>query len=148
MIRVFLDANVLYSAAASPNGINRAIFRVAEIRGDVTLLATRYVEGEAEINLMDRALWQERANLKALIANQVEVCSSPPFELTQRLAPLVPDPADAPVLAGAVFAEAHWLVTANSKDFGDLYGTMVESVLVLRPREAYDHLTLNFSGGA
>ena len=140
MIRVFLDANVLYSAADSSEGLNRAIFRIAEKRDDVVLLANRYVWGEADINLLEMSKTRARAQLKSLIADHARVCPAPPFELTQRMQSLVPDIADAPVLAGAVFAEAHWLVTGNSIDFEHLYGTTVEGVFVLRPKQAFDRL--------
>ena len=142
MIRIFLDANVLYSAANSPNGLNAAIFEVADNREDVELVANKYVWGEAEINLMDRSLSQARARLQTLVEDRLTISPMPPFELTQHLKPRVPDPADAPVLAGAVSAEADWLVTSNSNDFECLYETTVEGVLVLRPKSAFDRLTL------
>ena len=56
MIRVFLDANVLYSAAESPGGLNASIFVVAHKRGDVELVTDKYVWGEADIHLMERRL--------------------------------------------------------------------------------------------
>jgi len=68
MIRVFLDANVLFSAADSPRGVNRAIFDIAERREDVLLMADRYVWGEADINLRDLRKTQARAELGTLMA--------------------------------------------------------------------------------
>ena len=144
MTRVFLNATVLYSAADSPDGLNRAIFKVAEKLNDTVLLANWYVRDEADINLMERGLAQAREELKTLVNNHLEDCSMPPMELTERVKSYLPaDPADAPVLASAIAAQADWLVTANRKHFGHLYGTRVEGVLVLRPRQAFDYLTLN-----
>lgn len=143
MIRVFLDANVLYSAADSPEGLNAAIFKVAGKRGDVELIANRYVCGEADINLMYKSLSRARVALKKLVTHELTIEPNAPLSLTQRMKPHVPnDPADAPVLAGAVFAKADWLITSNSKDFGHLYETVVDGVLVLRPKQAFDRLTL------
>src|SRR5215211_7456606 len=141
MIRVFLDANVLFSAADSPRGVNRAIFDIAERREDVLLMADRYVWGEADINLRDLRKTQARAELGTLIDGLEYVGPFAPFELTQRMQSYVPDHKGAPVLAGAISADADWLVTSNSRDFGHLYGTTVGSVLVLHPQEAFDRLT-------
>lgn len=143
MIRVFLDANVLYSAADSPEGLNAAIFEVVRKRGDVELLANRYVWGEADMHLMYKRLSRARIALKKLVTQDLTIESNAPLSLIQRLKPLVPnDPNDAPVLAGAVSAEADWLITSNRKDFGHLYETTVDGVLVLRPKQAFDRLTL------
>ncbi len=143
MIRVFLDANVLYSAADSPEGLNAAIFKVAAKREDVELLANRYVWDEADINLMEKRLSRARVALKKLVTQELTIEPNAPLSLTQRLKPLVPnDPADAPVLAGAVSAKADWLITSNRKDFEHLYETTVNGVLVLRPKQAFDRLTL------
>ena len=144
MIRVFLDANVLFSAARPPGGVCRDIFRVAEKRGDVLLLATWYVIGEADIKLIYRGLSPispPRVALQLLISRQVTRCSRPSIELNQRLGLLLSDPYDAPVLAGAVSAKADWLVTGNTKDFGHLYEETVEGVLILEPRAALNRLT-------
>lgn len=143
MTRVFLDATVLYSAADSPNGLNRAIFKVAEKLDNTVLLANWYVRDEADINLMERGLEQAREELKTLVTNHLENCRMPPRELIEQVKSYVPaDPADAPVLASAIAAEADWLVTGNRTHFEHLYGTRVEGVLVLRPRQAFDYLTL------
>lgn len=142
MIRVFLDANVLYSAADSPDGLNAALFKVAGRRDNVELLANRYVWSEADIHLMDNGLAQARTELQRLVDNDLSIEAGAPFALTLRMRPYVPtDPADTPVLAGAVSAGADWLVTSDRKDFDHLYGTTVEGVLVLRPRQAFDLLT-------
>lgn len=141
MIRVFLDANVLYSAADSPDGLNAGIFALARKRGDVELLANRYVWGEADIHLMDRLLVDARRELQNLVDNHLHIQPAPPFALTLRVRPLVPDIADAPVLAGAISARSDWLVTSNREDFEHLYETRVEGVLVMRPRSAFDRLT-------
>jgi len=136
--RVFLDANVLFSAALTKSGVARALFGVAEKRGDITLLTTGYAVEEARINL-ERKAPRALHDLRGLIAS-ITVPEEPPMQLVQRLAPLVPDPRDAPILAGAVFAGADLLVTGNTRDFEALYGTRVHEVLVLRPRDALDLL--------
>jgi predicted nucleic acid-binding protein len=142
VIRVFLDANVLYSAAESPDGLNSSIFTVSHKRGDIELIADRYVWGEADIHLMQRRLEDARNELQRLGGTYLEIRPFPSLQLTQRFRPLVSDPADAPVLAGAVSARADWLVTNNRKDFEHLYETTVEGVLIMRAQSAFDRLTL------
>lgn len=139
MRRVFLDANVIFSAAFTDGGAVRSLFDVANKHGDVDLLATGYVLREARTNL-ERKAPSRLSELEALLEN-VTVLEEPPARLVEQLAPLVPDPGDAPILAGAVSGEAQLLVTGNERDFRDLYGEEVRGVLVLRPRDALDLLT-------
>ncbi len=132
-----MDANVLFSAAITPQGRARAIFELSEDR--TTLLATGYAVGEARRNL-ERKYPSKVSELEALLEN-ITIVEEPSARLVEELAPLVPDPDDAPILAGAVSAEADLLVTGNERDFRTLYGTKVRGVLVLRPRDALDLLT-------
>ncbi|MGH3086908.1 MAG: PIN domain-containing protein [Rubrobacteraceae bacterium] len=136
MSRVFLDANVLFSASIAPDGRARAIFEFAEERA--TLLATEYVVEEARRNL-ERKRPSKASELETLL-EAVHISDAPPNRLVEELTPLVPDADDAPVLAGAVSGGADMLVTGNERDFRDLYGTEVRGVLVLRPKDALDLL--------
>ncbi len=139
MRRVFLDANVLFSAAYAEGGAVRPLFDVVKKRGDTALIATEYVVREARRNL-ERKAPSRVSELEELLEN-VAIVEEPPARLVAELAPLVPDPGDAPVLAGAVSGKANLLVTGNERDFRELYGTEVRGVLVLRPRDALDLLT-------
>jgi predicted nucleic acid-binding protein len=130
-----LDANVLFSAAITPEGRTRAIFELADQReGRITLLVTEYVLREVRTNL-ERKAPSRQPELEALLEN-VTVLEEPSARLVEQLAPLVPDPRDAPILAGAVSGGSQLLVTGNEKDFRELYGKEVRGVLVLRPRDA------------
>lgn len=140
MIRVFLDATVLFSAARNPEGMNRDLLNIAEERGDVILLSNWVVVDEADIKLMYMALRRERSELASLVAKYVKKCAVAPVELNQLLLPLTPDPHDAPVLAGAVSANANWLITANVAHFGHLYNKEIRGVLVLNPETALRQL--------
>ena len=122
MNRVFLDANVLFSASITPEGNARAIFELSEDR--TTLLATGYVVDEATRNL-ERKAPSRLSELENLLEN-VAIVEEPPPRLIEEFAPLVPDRDDAPVLAGAVSGGAELLVTGNERDFleivhGDLH---------------------------
>ncbi len=139
MKRVFLDANVIFSAAYMDRGAIHSLFDIAKKRGDVSFIATGHVVTEATRNLRRKSP-SRLSELETLLEN-VAVLEEPPPRLVEELAPLVPDPDDAPILAGAISGEAALLVTGNEKDFRDLYDTEVRGVRVLRPRDALALLT-------
>jgi len=64
VIRVFLDATVLFSAARNPDGKNHDLLRVAHKRGDVVLLSNWVVIDEADIKLIYLVLRSERNELR------------------------------------------------------------------------------------
>ncbi len=136
MIRAFLDANVLFSAARSRTGAGNGIIELARVLPGIDLFMTEYALAEAEGNLRKKSpkSLSEFQRLKPTI----QVCRTPPRELESRVskaAPLVPRK-DLPILAGAVFAEVDWLVTYDDEHFGNLYGKDVHGVLILEPRHA------------
>lgn len=139
MRRVFLDANVVFSAAYTNRGAIHRLFDVANKRKDVSFIVTGYVLAEARANLRRKA--PSRLSELETLLDSITVLKEPPPRLVEELAPLVPDTDDAPILAGAISGEAELLVTGNERDFRDLYGTQVRGVLVLRPRDALDLLT-------
>ncbi len=139
MRRVFLDVNVLFSAAYTDGGAVRPLFDVVKKLDDATLIATGYVIREARRNI-ERKRPSRLPELETLLED-VATLEEPSAELVEELSPLVPDADDAPVLAGAVSGGADVLVTGNGRDFRALYGTEVRGVLVLRPTDALDLLT-------
>lgn len=141
MIRVFVDATVLFSAARNPEGMNRGLLDVAEKRADVILVSNWVVVDEADLKLMYMVLRRERDELARLVAKHINKCAVASVELTQLLLPMTPDPNDAPVLAGAVSTNADWLVTANGAHFGHLYDKTIRGVLILTPEAALRRLT-------
>ena len=54
MMRVFIDASVLFSASLSPTGASREIIRLA-LRNQITLVVSQLVLQETERNLADKA---------------------------------------------------------------------------------------------
>lgn len=126
MDRVFLDANVLVSAALTPGS------RLNELwdRADVRLLGSPYVVTEARRNVTDALA---AARLEVLIG-RLTLLPAEPADF-----PLVPDPGlppkDRPVLLAAVAAQADYLLTGDATHFGALYGHSFGGVIVLRPGE-------------
>lgn len=124
MDRVFLDANVLFSAAYRHDSGLRQLFRLRQ----VTLLTSAYAMEEARRNLSTP---QQHKDLEQLCAS-MEIVSAATFELSQSHGIDLPE-SDRPILSAALSARATHLVTGDVKDFGRYYGQTVEGVLILPP---------------
>lgn len=123
MDRVFLDANILFSAAYRPDAGLRRLWALP----DVALVTSAYAVEEARRNL-DQP--EQRAALDALLRSvEVRVATPGP-------SPIVPvDLAekDQPIVAMAVAARATHLLTGDVRHFGRSYGQTVEGVHILPP---------------
>jgi len=132
-VKLFLDANVLGSAAFSKEGRARAIFRLAE-RGACSLLSSRHAIGEARRNIQLKAPNASGALETRL--HQVEVAPAADPRVVAWAAGLGLPPNDAPILAAAAGSGADLLVTGDRRHFGSLYGTSPGGVLVATPATA------------
>lgn len=121
--RVFLDANVLFSAAWSPDSGLRALW---ELEG-VDLLTSGYALDEARRNLRGR---ERRARLNRLVRGLEIVAEAP---TASRPAGVDLPPKDRPILLAALDACATHLLTGDLTHFGRLLGTTVEGLRVQRP---------------
>ncbi len=129
MDRLFLDANILFSAAYRPRA---GLRRLWDLDG-VTLVTSAYAVEEARINLSED---DQRRRLEQIVA-AIEVTACAP--LAQPLPPGVDLPdKDRPILLGAIAARATHLLTGDLTHFGPYYGQTIEGVLILRPA-AYLH---------
>jgi len=123
MDRVFLDANVLFSAAYRAGSGLVALWRL----GTPQLLTSAYALSEAERNLT-------REDQLAALARSCEIVPTPSLA---RLPPRVnlPDNDDQPILLAAIAAEATHLLTGDKTHFGRYYGQRLAGVLVLPPAQ-------------
>jgi predicted nucleic acid-binding protein len=122
--RVFLDANILFSAAYRPDSRLRRLFT---LRG-VKCITSAYALEEARRNLSTA---QQRKDLEQLCTS-MEVVSVATLEL--HLPPTIDLPeGDRPILIAAINARATHLLTGDTKDFGRYYGQTLEGVLILPP---------------
>jgi uncharacterized protein len=122
--RVFLDANVLFSAAYREGS---ALARLWQLE-DVVLLASPYVLEEARRNLPAE---NHRVRLAELVKD-IEVVDTPAGPL--ELPPGVDLPLkDHVILAAAIAAGATHLLTGDRRHFGPLYGTAPGGVQVMKP---------------
>ena len=133
-MRVFLDANILFSAAKSDGAI-RQLMRNLKLAKH-TLVADSYVQTEASRNIAAKADAQAVRDLDALLS-QIEVStvqfaqSSP----TLQAAALWLPEKDRPVLLAAMVLACDVLVTGDSTHFGPGYGKRFEGVTVCSPRQ-------------
>jgi predicted nucleic acid-binding protein len=122
--RLFLDANVLFSAAYREGSPLQRLWH----RPQTELLTSAYAALEAERHLL--------AEQRALLA-----------ELLKRVR-IVPDAAadglpgrdvvrakDVPILAAAVAAGATHLITGDRRDFGPYFGRKLAGVWIVPPRD-------------
>jgi predicted nucleic acid-binding protein len=126
--RLFLDANVLFSAAYRTDA---GVRRLWELPATV-LVTSSYAAEEARRNL---ATAEQRAALDLLLAT---------VQLSNRLADLAVYPAvatsglpekDLPILRTAVAAGCSHLITGDRQHFDHLFGAKVAGVLVLPPAD-------------
>jgi len=127
--RVFLDANVLFSAAYLEHS---ALFRLTALK-DTQLLSSAYAIEEARRNLAtDRPQAVSRLNHFLTAVTTVDAPRGLELPKHIRLAPK-----DVPILLAAIYGKADFLLTGDLRHFGKFYGTRVAGVLVLRPAEFF-----------
>lgn len=134
--KIFLDANILFSAAYTANSRIASLFDLARL-GACDLITSTFALEEARRNL---AAKQPKGlpRLKAFMI-EIEVVGGAPERLVQGLKEYLPEK-DRPILAAAIIAGAAWLMTGDRQHFGDLYGKVISGVEVLEPSEVLERL--------
>lgn len=136
-MKVFLDANVIFSASLPNPGRARALLYEAARCGAMCVSSARAL-AEAHRNLLSKAphAMEGYAQMSARIVTVAE-----PAQVAIDLAHETGVVAkDAPVFAAALHCGAQMFVTGDMRHFGHLCGTQVEGVLVLPLRDAFDRL--------
>lgn len=128
-MRIFLDANILFSAAKSDGAVRELLRRVIE-QGHV-LCADGYVVGEAERNLHRKG--PETLHALESLLQTVEVVPFQPGEVSAEAARLLPVK-DQPVLAAAIRLGCDALLTGDRTHFGALYGSRIGGVMIYSAR--------------
>ena len=124
MDRLFLDANVLFSAAYRPRAGLLQFWKLKT----VTLCSSRYALEEARINLSEGAQKQRLDRLARTIQF---------FDATSRRHPenlLLPEK-DWPILLAALESQATHLISGDFRHFGPYFGRTVEGILVMSPAQ-------------
>ncbi len=136
-MRVFMDANVLFAAAISPEGRSAALFLLSQRRA-CTLLISAHAVTEAQRNIESRyptAL----GRFEHLKKNVTIVPEASSLRVAWARHQRLPDE-DAPILAAAAEASADVLVTGDRGHFGHLFGRTLERVRVLSLADTLDLL--------
>jgi uncharacterized protein len=134
-MKVFLDANVLFSAAKSDGAI-RALLTLLDRLGH-ECRADAYVIEEARRNVLAKA--------PDAMPDLVRVLSRVKTPAMRRVDPALeaslPLPAkDRPVLAAAILDACDALVTGDRSHFGSLYGRTIHGVAIHSPRSLAEAL--------
>lgn len=125
MDRLFLDANVLFSAAYRPDAGLARLWRLS----GVELLTSAYAVEEARINLSEDAQRQRLGRSLAAVRILPASLSSPlpaGIDLAEK---------DRPVLLAAIGARATHLLTGDRRHFGKYFGRTLSGVLVQTPAD-------------
>jgi predicted nucleic acid-binding protein len=132
-VRLFLDANILFSAAHSAEGRARGLFSLAT-KGFCTLATSEHAVNEARRNLMVK--FPSAAAEFEWLLDQVEgVSEGGPGLVAWAESHGLPEN-DAPILAAAAAADTDILVTGDRRHFGHLYGKTVGGIRIVTLREA------------
>ena len=128
-MRIFLDANIVFSAAKSDGAIRRLLDLLRQ--DEHQCLVDAYVMEEARRNLAANT----SDGLPALVgiaSNWTEAATLPPRSAFPKGVHL-PEK-DLPVLAAAVHHRCQVLVTGDRMHFGPLYGRTIHGVTIHSPR--------------
>lgn len=124
MDRVFLDANVLFSASYREHNDLLRLWNLA----DVELVASAFAVGEA---LRNMATIVQRERLNALMTS-VMIVTEPSLDSALPPGVTLP-PKDAPILLSAIQAQATHLLTGDKQHFAHLFEQRIDGVLIQPP---------------
>lgn len=130
MDRIFLDANVLFSAAYLEHS---GLARLWTLH-DIVLLSSAYAIEEARRNLaIDRPVALTRLKRLTAAISTVPVPQGLRLPKSLRL-----DAKDQPILLAAIYGKADYLLTGDARHFEHLYGKRIDGVTVLRPAQYFE----------
>ena len=128
-MRIFVDANVLFSAAKSDGALRRLLVLLQQAGHQCVVDA--YVVEEARRNIVAKAPAASPflAELVASMEHARLLRADPVLEATLPL-----PPKDRPVLSAAIRHRCAALVTGDRSHFGALFGTSFHGVAIHSPR--------------
>jgi uncharacterized protein len=122
MDRLFLDANVLFSAAYRADAGLLELWKLKK----VTLCTSPYALEEARINLSDEV---QRERLIQL-STDLELFDAVVQELPRGIS--LPEK-DVPIMLAAIEARASHLLTGDVRHFGAYFGKKISGILIVSP---------------
>src|SRR5271169_5793515 len=124
MDRLFLDANVLFSAAYRPDAGLHQLWKLK----DVALYSSQYALEEARINLAHE---DQRRRLRRL-SETVHLVEAMQRELPVGIS--LPEK-DVPIMLAAIEAQCTHLLAGDVRHFGPYFGKKIEAVAIVLPGE-------------
>src|SRR5437868_11408615 len=124
MVRLFLDSNVLFSAAYRPHAGLLELWK----RKETVLCSSHYAVAEAKANLDDEA---QRSRL-ATLAEEVQLFNAAEQDLPRGI--VLPEKG-VPIVLAAIEARATHLLTGDVRHFGRYFGKRIAGIIVLPPGE-------------
>lgn len=129
-MKIFLDANILFSAAKQDSAMSRFVKYLAQ---NHTVITSDYAQQEAYRNIAaKREKWQ--LDYKQIL-KLVEVVPSVDRQIQVKIADK-----DRPILATAIAQGCDYLITGDKRDFGHLFGHVVDDVKISTPLMMKDAL--------
>lgn len=129
-MKVFLDANILFSAAKAASRIGRLI-EILSLHS--TCVTNSYAVEEARKNLKLKRFGSIEVlnQILALITIDNQLYTSVPVPLKTK---------DVPILGGAIALGCSHLLTGDEKDFGIYFGQIISGVLIISPKQMAEEL--------
>jgi hypothetical protein len=122
MDRLFLDANVLFSAAYKIDARLCQLWKFEEVR----LCSSNYALAEARINLADE---DQRTRLSGL-SSSLDLFEARRTQLPPKI--FLPEK-DVPIFLATVEARATHLLTGDVRHFNYYFGKHIEGIAITRP---------------
>lgn len=135
MDRLFLDANILFSAAYREDAGVAFLWSL----DDVVLATSSYAIEEAERNLSAR---HQTRRLKQLL-QALHIVETTTVPESVREGVRLPDK-DWPIIGGALAAESTHLITGDLKHFGRYFQKRIAGILILPPADYLRDTTRTF----
>ena len=129
-MRVFLDANILFSAA-QPTSRLRTLLEIVSRHGECITNAYAVEEARRNLALKQPSLVPHLATLVRRMEQVPSLVTELPVNLPSK---------DVPILGGAIAGLATHLLTGDQQDFGAYFGRTIRGVKVVTPRMLADEL--------
>jgi uncharacterized protein len=141
-MRIFLDANILFSAAKSDGAVRRLLALLTDAGHECW--ADGYVVEETRRNLIAKA--PAAVPLLASILARVYLAAAHPHPVALEAALPIPEK-DRPVLAAAIRSRCGALITGDRTHFGAFYGKRLHGVTIYSPSMAARALLIRPGSG-
>ncbi len=132
-LKVYLDSNVLFSAAYSGSGKSKSflLYELQEL-GFIKVFISKLVCDEAVINIKSKKI--EQLSFLNYLINRSTILPDTIRELKNDLIALLPLN-DRIILSTAISYGMDYFLTGNTKDFKHLYFMKIDKTLILKPAD-------------